>query len=84
MLYTKEELAYERSIGLELSDKENEAYNNDGTRNEEHFDTKIWTNTQFENFLNSKSWSEDIKNGHRKEFKGTITITFTSFGTIQY
>lgn len=81
-LYSKEQLDYERSIGLQLSDAENEAYNNDGSRNESHFDSNFWTKEQFENYLSTKSWSEEIKNQHRKEFKGFIS--FSDYGTIFY
>ena len=81
-LYTNEQLDYERSIGLELSDAENEAYNDDGSRDESHFETNQWSKEQFDEFLSSKSWSERVKNEHRAELKGFIS--FSNYGTISY
>jgi len=69
-LYSKEQLDYERSIGLQMTDEENENFYNNDEAN-----TFNWTNQQFEEFLNTKNWREDVKNNHRNEFKGKIIIT---------
>ena len=76
-LYTKEELAYERSIGLSLSDYENENFYNPSPTEQ----VLNWTKDQFEDYLATKGWSEEIKNNHRYQFKGTIIF---DNGTISY
>jgi len=74
-LYTQGQLNYERSIGLEFTDAENECYNDDGSRDESKFDSNNWSKEEFENWLSAKSWSDRVKNMHRGEFKGFIRIS---------
>jgi hypothetical protein len=69
-LYSKKQLAYERSIGLVLSDYDNENFYNDNDNSTTH----NWTKDQFEEWLSSKSWLESVKQHHREQFKGSITI----------
>lgn len=65
-LYTKEQLAYERSIGLDLSDEANENFYAPG-------DTRRWYREEFEAFMASKpNWAETTKEEHRKLFTGTV------------
>lgn len=73
-LYTPEQLDYERSNGLELTDSENEAYNSDGTINDDYYNWQTWTKEEFENWLSTKRWDQYIKNHHRSCFKGRISI----------
>lgn len=73
-LYTQDELDYERSIGLELTDSENQAYNSDGTIDDDYYNWQYWSKEQFEQWLSTKTWSQDIKDVHRSEFKGKISI----------
>ena len=40
-----------------------------------------WTLKEFEEYLDTKEWSEETKNIHRKEFKGYIKF---EFGSISY
>ena len=76
-LYTKEQLSYERSIGLQLSDAENEGYNSDSTVNYSRAGIFNWTNQEFESWLSTKHWDERVKNMHRGEFKGLIILSET-------
>jgi len=82
-LYTKEQLNYERSRGLIMSDKENESwYDDDNDEINTKTNIETWSDKEFELWLNTKNWSEEIKNVHRQNFKGVIG--FTSYGTIKY
>ena len=81
-LYTKEQLKKERSIGLKLTDAENENYNADGTVNTEKDITYNWTNEDFENWLSTRKWDNETKNYHRSLFKGVIT--FDNLGGFEY
>jgi len=66
-LYSPQQLAYERSIGLELSDEaNNNFYKSDDTQN--------WTNEQFEAWLATKTWPEETKEKHRGLFEGQISF----------
>lgn len=69
-LYSKEQLAYERSKGLVLSDYDNEHFYDDD-REETLYN---WTQEQFESWLSTKNWSDSNKDNHRKEFKGKIVF----------
>lgn len=73
-LYSKQQLQRERSIGLQMSDRENENYFKpiDG-------DTYHWSAQEFENWLATKQWSEESKNSHREQFEGVITFEDGSF-----
>lgn len=68
-LYTTEQLAHERSIGLELSDYDNENFYNPNSGN-----TYEWTTEQFEAYLSTREWSEENKAKHRGLFNGKITF----------
>ncbi len=68
-LYNKEQLAYERSIGLELTDEQNENFYAPASGQTCH-----WTKAQYEKYLATREWSDETKNKHRNLFKGTITF----------
>lgn len=77
-LYNQKELEYNRSIGLELSDEENENFYRPNP-NAQGFN---WTKEQFEAWLSTKQWSEESKNRHRSLFKGYIE--FDGNGAFSY
>lgn len=67
--FTKEQLEIERSIGLQLTDyeNENESFGHYGEVYE-------WSKPEFENYLSTKAWTEPVKEHHREMFKGKIKI----------
>lgn len=75
-LYSKEQLAYERSIGLEMSDYDNEHFYDTNPNLQE------WSKERFENWLATKQWSDAVKDEHRGMFKGYIS--FDGRGAFSY
>lgn len=90
-LYTKEQLNYERSIGLQMTDAENdESIEINGDENLPNryagFLNKIsseqWSNERHEKWLKNTLWPKWTQDEHRKKFKGIVYID--PFGTISY
>jgi len=67
--YTQKELEQHRRTGLQLTNEqnENESFELQGNIQE-------WTNDEFENYLSTKTWDNNIKNSHRRAFNGKIVI----------
>ena len=67
-LYTKEQLAHERSLGLVLSDYDNEHFYDENSHSQQ------WSDEQFESWLATKDWADTVKDHHRGLFNGVISF----------
>jgi len=75
--YSKSELNYHRSIGLKMTNKENRSFSNIGS------DRFIESKEEFEEWLSGKTWSDESKDYHRKEFSKSEGIRFDN-GSFEY
>ncbi len=65
----------------DLSEMEEKAESWDNLILNSDNETLYWTKKQFEDYLGTKDWEDNVKNMHRDHFKGVITF---SEGLISY
>lgn len=77
MLYSKQQLAEERKKGLVLSDHENENH-------PPHIGRTIKDSQGFEEYLSTRSWRQEVKDYHRKQFSIYGVLEFYTDGSVGY